>query len=135
MQLGVYQEHYRLFYSTHLMPAVKAAGIQVDKNFQDTTPTNFNNHEDYHDKDCEDPNIFEKMAFHTEGKFMSEPTFAEYKKVTEADDWGRVGILNLRNTFVDSDRSSITSLVKQHYKIPKDKVGKEQYFSYYTWIS
>lgn len=32
-------EIYKYFYVYHITPALKSAGINVDKNFQDTTPS------------------------------------------------------------------------------------------------
>jgi hypothetical protein len=67
--------------------------------------------------------------------FPSEASFSELKPYTEENDWGRNSPMNLRNTFVANDRGDIVSDVKQHYRIPKDRVGNQKHFEYYTWIS
>ena len=75
------------------------------------------------------------MSFVSDAGFLSEPSLLDYKNVTIADDWGKMTSLNLRTTLVESSRAVIGIDLKKHYKVPKDKVGVEHYFGYFTWIT
>jgi len=152
-----YMENYSHFYLDTLLPVMREAGINIDENFMDTSPSNgllsstpykkrwgadFNNnnnnfgdgHYYYLTLDCEDPDTYPQFRFLSETGFQSEPSYIDYEQVALESDLGQnTQFLKMRTSF-NQPHEVMINQSRRHYHIPKD-VKDREHFSYYTWLT
>mmetsp|Transcript_16175 Transcript_16175/g.27372 ORF Transcript_16175/g.27372 Transcript_16175/m.27372 type:complete len:197 (-) Transcript_16175:720-1310(-) len=137
---------------------MRELGVEVERNFMDTSPSNgvlsfepyvkFSNfstqdpnfgdsHYYYLTLDCEDDSTHRQFRFLSESGFQSEASMVDYENVGTPSDWAIDSkFLKLRTTFNQPHQVMVNQTLR-HYELPRNASDPfdRSAFEYYLWLS